>query len=240
MKKVMDQISKLCTPAMLYFVLSAVSFLAMLIQNCNDSSKYKVGTMEVDSPCHNGAFFVGKAIYILLWTYLLNFLCGKGLKTVSWALVLLPLLGMFLIIGLIFIALLSGKKQGEKKEGMNVDEGYGEQFEENPGVEGNMPPMPSEAPKEGFFEGLEDECDEGYEKNANGKCVQSEGFDLMEPFQEGEENECPEGQEIVDGQCQDVFGNREGFQEGAEEEEEEEEEDEGFETGNWPSVGQLL
>ena len=101
----MMDFKKLCTPAMLYFVLSAVSFLGMLMQNCTDSKKYKVGTMEVESPCHNAAFFVVKALYILFWTFVLNWMCKKGFKTVSWALVLLPFLGMFLMIGLVFIAL---------------------------------------------------------------------------------------------------------------------------------------
>jgi hypothetical protein len=212
----------------------------MLMQNCNDSTKYKVGTMEVDTPCHNAAFFVAKAAYILLWTYVLNMLCGKGLKTISWALVLLPLLGMFLMIGLVFIALLSGKK---KKEGMDAGKGYGEQFETNPGVEGNLPPMPSEAPKEGFFEGV-DECDQGQEKDADGNCVES--FYNREGFREG--MDCPEGEEQDEnGECVPkggAFTGMEGFQEGADDSDGEgmdDEDDEGFRGGeNWPKVGQLL
>ena len=83
MKKVIDQFNKLCSPVMLYFVISAISFLAMLFQNCNESTKYKVGTMEVYSPCHNAVFFIVKAFYILAWTYVLNILCNKGYITVS-------------------------------------------------------------------------------------------------------------------------------------------------------------
>ena len=209
----MMDFKKLCTPAMLYFVLSAVSFLGMLMQNCTDSSKYKVGTMEVESPCHNAAFFVVKAMYILFWTFALNWMCKKGFKTVSWALVLLPFLGMFLVIGLVFIALLTGnKKEGmnecdegyEKdasgkcvqignfsgREGMDVDENYGDNFEANPRVEGNLPPIPSEniafggkKRKEGFVEGLT--CPEGQEER-DGECVPvGDGFAIREGFREG-------------------------------------------------------
>ncbi len=268
--KVMDKISKLCTPAMIYFILSAVSFLGMMMQNCTDSSKYKVGTMEVETPCHNGAFFAAKAAYILFFTWVLNTLCSKGFKTVSWALILLPFLGMFLAIGLVFIALLTGNK-----EGMDVPKNYGEQFEPNPRVEGNLPPIPSGAPKEGFYEGEESMCDEGYSKDASGKCVK-ESFAGREGFYEGAKNQCPDDEELdSNGECvpkQGAFTGMEGFEdtdmanqdeeedtftgnyregmsaedeEGFDDEEEEEgmgdEDDEGFVGGgNWPSVGQLL
>lgn len=275
----MMDFKKLCTPAMLYFVLSAVSFLGMLMQNCTDSSKYKVGTMEVESPCHNAAFFVVKAMYILFWTFALNWMCKKGFKTVSWALVLLPFLGMFLVIGLLFIALLSGdKKEGmnecdegyEKdangkcvkidgfsgREGMEVPENYGEQFEPNPRVEGNLPPIPSGAPKsqkESFIEGMDD-CPEG-QVMRDGECVPTgDGFGVREGFREGAENECPDGQKMVDGSCvedsDENFDNREGFYEGMDADsaegydepmDDEEDDDEGFVGGgSWPRVGELL
>ena len=107
MKGLVKQFKKLCPPAMLYLVLSAISFLGILMQNCQDPKKYKVGLYNVDIPCHNALFFIAKAIYILVWTWILQFLCKKGYKTVSWFLVLLPIIGMFLIIGLAIIFFLA-------------------------------------------------------------------------------------------------------------------------------------
>ena len=78
----------------------------MFVQNCQDSSTYNIGTYSVDSPCHNGVFFLIKDVYIIAWTYLLNLLCKNGFKTVSWALVLLPFVGMFIAIGLLMFLLL--------------------------------------------------------------------------------------------------------------------------------------
>ena len=86
----------LCSPAQLYLVMSALSFMIILMQNCNDSQTYKIGTMEVKPECHNAVFFVFKALYILGFTYLLNWFCSKKLKTLSWIIVLLPFVGMFL------------------------------------------------------------------------------------------------------------------------------------------------
>ena len=116
----MNQIQKLCSPARLYFILSVVSFLAMFVQNCQDSSSYNIGTFSVDSPCHNGVFFLMKAGYIIAWTYLLNLLCKKGFKTVSWALVLLPFVGMFIAIGLLMFLLL--KRENFEEQEMDDDD----------------------------------------------------------------------------------------------------------------------
>jgi len=107
MKGLVKQFKNLCPPAMLYLVLSTISFLGILMQNCQDPKKYKVGLYKVDIPCHNALFFIAKAIYILAWACILQFLCKKGYKTVSWFLVLLPIIGMFLMIGLAIIFFLA-------------------------------------------------------------------------------------------------------------------------------------
>ena len=111
----------LCTPAQLYFVLSTLSFLLILLQNCSDGSSYKIGTMKVKPECHNVIFFMFKAAYILGFTYLLNWFCGKKLKTISWIIVLLPFIAMFLILGVTMISIMSSRKEGFK-EGADDDD----------------------------------------------------------------------------------------------------------------------
>ena len=111
----------LCSPAQLYLVMSSLSFLAILLQNCNDSSSYKIGSMAVKPECHNAVFFVFKALYILGFTFLLNWFCSKKLKTVSWIIVLLPFIGMFLILGAIMLGLMSSRREGFK-EGVSEED----------------------------------------------------------------------------------------------------------------------
>ena len=89
----------LCTPAKIYFVLSVISILALLMQNLADSGRYCVGNYSAKIPHHNMLFFVVKALYVLVWTYLLQLLCKHGYKNVSWFLVLLPFIGFFVLIG---------------------------------------------------------------------------------------------------------------------------------------------
>jgi hypothetical protein len=134
MKNVMNNYTKifksLCSPAQLYFVLSALSFVMILLQNCSDSSSYQIGTMKVKPECHNAVFFIFKALYILGFTYLLNWFCGKKLKTLSWIIVLLPFIAMFLILGATMIGIMSSKKEGFK-EGADGDDDADDQGEED-------------------------------------------------------------------------------------------------------------
>ena len=152
MKLNLKTFKSLCTPAQLYLVMSGLSFLAIFMQNCNDSSSYKIGTMKVKPQCHNAFFFIFKALYILAFTFVLNWFCSKKLTTLSWILVLLPFIGMFLILGAIMLALMSGKGSG--KEGFR--EGLDEDDEDDEGVEEEE----DEEDQEGFREGADPEDDE--------------------------------------------------------------------------------
>jgi|TARA_B110000444_G_C18818020_1_gene586173 hypothetical protein len=92
--------NNICTPAQLYLAISLVAIISILIQNCEDNTVYRVGDMVVKTPCHNLAFFAIKILYVFLWTWLLNLLCKNGFSGLSWLLVLMPFIGMFVLIGL--------------------------------------------------------------------------------------------------------------------------------------------
>ena len=69
--KVMKEIKKLCQPAYLYLLLSIVGMVSMIIQNLGNTDKYCVGNFECAVP-NTLLVFVGKAIYVLFWTFILN------------------------------------------------------------------------------------------------------------------------------------------------------------------------
>ena len=71
--------NKLCTPAKIYFGISVLSCILMLF---NRMSILAVFT---------------KLIFAFLWAYILGWLCSKGYKSISWFLVLLPFIMMFLV-----------------------------------------------------------------------------------------------------------------------------------------------
>ena len=62
----------LCTPAKIYFAIAVIASVFALI---------------------NGAALMAvfmKIVFAFVWTYFLGWLCKKGMKTLSWFLVLLP------------------------------------------------------------------------------------------------------------------------------------------------------
>ena len=87
----------LCAPALTYFVISLLSLVVTGIQNAGNSQVYSVG--HVSASVQNTTYvFVLKTIWFLFWTWLLNTLCVKGYKTVSWVLVAIPFLVFFTIM----------------------------------------------------------------------------------------------------------------------------------------------
>ena len=96
--------NSLCTPAQLYLGLSVLSILSMCFQNTNPNI-YACGLWSAKTPVHNLVYFAFKIIYIIGWTYLLNVLCKKGYNKLSLLLVMLPLVAMFVLIGLVIVTL---------------------------------------------------------------------------------------------------------------------------------------
>ena len=69
---------KLCSPALLYLVLATIALVFNFMQFSLLS-----GVIHI--------------VFVLLWTFILNWICSKGYKWVSWLLVVLPYVFMFLV-----------------------------------------------------------------------------------------------------------------------------------------------
>lgn len=95
-------LKELCTPAMLYFVISMFALVIILFQNLGNNNSYHVGSFSCRVP-NTMIVFIVKFIYILFWTYVLNLICKDGHVGLSWLLVLLPWLLLFVFIGLLMI-----------------------------------------------------------------------------------------------------------------------------------------
>jgi hypothetical protein len=102
----MKWFNKLCDPAKFYLILSLISYSLILLQNIGNHSKFTLGTYS----CHHsspGLFLVGQALYIALWTFLLNFIC-KWNPAISWVIVLFPFLLFFILLGLVLFQGMEG------------------------------------------------------------------------------------------------------------------------------------
>jgi hypothetical protein len=88
--KLTKTFKELCTPAALYFVISVIAIIIALF---NGMKLMAVGI---------------KAIFVIIYTFFLNFLCQKGFKSVSWFLVLLPYILMLAVFLMAFLKIKEG------------------------------------------------------------------------------------------------------------------------------------
>ena len=74
--------SSLCLPAKVYLIIAITGMLASLYN--------KISVLNL----------VFSAIFILLWTNILNWFCSRGYMFLSWFLVMLPLISAFVLLGI--------------------------------------------------------------------------------------------------------------------------------------------
>ena len=98
----MFDIKPICTPAMIYFIISIVAIIMIGLQNWGNNQLYCVGAYSC-TPSSITAIFILKIVYVFFWTWILNLICKSGYEVVSWVLVLIPFVIMFILIALIFI-----------------------------------------------------------------------------------------------------------------------------------------
>ena len=104
----MKGLRNLCTPSYVYLVISAIALVVMMYQNMGNVDKYCLGSYSCNVSS-TALIFVIKAIYILFWTWVLNLICKAGAPGISWFIMLLPFILLFVILGsMIFMSDVEG------------------------------------------------------------------------------------------------------------------------------------
>jgi hypothetical protein len=70
----------ICSPALLYLIIALIALISMVY------SKVAMQTVAM------------KGLFVIIYTWFLNFLCSKGHEGISWFLVILPFVVMALFI----------------------------------------------------------------------------------------------------------------------------------------------
>ena len=95
-------LTKLCTPSTIYFVVSLIGLIILGVSNLGNEDRLCIGdyTCSVQS---NTVIFVLNAVYILFWTFILDLMCKIGYSSLSWFVLLLPFIIYFLILLMLFV-----------------------------------------------------------------------------------------------------------------------------------------
>ena len=96
-------IKDLCTPALVYFIVSLIGIFISIIQNLGNTKTYRLGAFSCNVASTLLVFLL-KIIYIFFWTWILNLICKDGYTNISWFLVLFPFILLFVLIGMLMIS----------------------------------------------------------------------------------------------------------------------------------------
>ena len=91
------KIRDLCAPSMLYFIISIIALIVAILMNLGHNNKLVLGNYSMNV-VNTTLIFIIKLIFILFWTWILNLICKDGYEVISWILVFLPFIAIFLCI----------------------------------------------------------------------------------------------------------------------------------------------
>ena len=96
------KLGQLCRPAAFYFVISMIAYVITILQNLGNINIFSLGVFscKVTSTL---LILLFNLVYILFWTWVLHLICKDGYTNVSWFLVLLPFIFLFVIFGVMML-----------------------------------------------------------------------------------------------------------------------------------------
>jgi hypothetical protein len=93
--------NELFPPAKFYLVMSIVYYILILLQNIGSHDRFYLGSYSCRHS-NPGILLLINGVYILLWTWLLNLICGIN-KTISWIIVFFPIFVLFISFGIVLM-----------------------------------------------------------------------------------------------------------------------------------------
>ena len=97
MEGIISKIQNLCTPALIYFILSVISIFMMIFDNLENTHHYCFGNVSCNV-ANTSTIFIVEILFIVFWTWLLNFICSRGYTNFAWFILLFPFILLFAIL----------------------------------------------------------------------------------------------------------------------------------------------
>jgi len=119
-RRISGDFRHLCKPAMVYLAVSVVALIAIAYQNMGLNNMYCMGDFSCYVPSTTAVIF-SEAVYILFWTWILNLMCRTGYASISWFLVVFPLVLFFVLIGLMMLMSSRMTRTGKVKKLLPIE-----------------------------------------------------------------------------------------------------------------------
>ena len=119
-RRISGDFRHLCKPAMVYLAISVVVLVSIAYQNMGRSNIYCMGDFSCYVPSTAAVIF-SEALYILFWTWILHLMCRTGYASISWLLVVFPLVLFFVLIGLMMLASMNMTQSGRVKQMLPIE-----------------------------------------------------------------------------------------------------------------------
>jgi hypothetical protein len=87
----------LCGPAAVYFTISMIAILVMIIFRRYFPDINCIGMYKCDRTDFNAILAI-KVLYVFFWTWILNLICSRGGDLISWILVILPFVSLIMLL----------------------------------------------------------------------------------------------------------------------------------------------
>jgi amino acid transporter len=94
---IINKIQSLCTPAFIFFVLSVLSLFVMLFDNLENTHHFCFGNVRCNV-ANTSTVFIVEILFIVFWTWVLNFICSRGYANVAWFILLFPYILLFALL----------------------------------------------------------------------------------------------------------------------------------------------
>lgn len=119
-RRILSDFRHLCKPAMVYLAVSVVALIFIAYQNMGLNNMYCMGDFSCYVPSTAAVIF-GEALYILFWTWILDLMCRTGYASISWFLVVFPLVLFFVLVGLMMLMSSRMMQQGRVKKLLPIE-----------------------------------------------------------------------------------------------------------------------
>ena len=118
--RILNDFKHLCKPAMVYLAISVVALVAIAYQNMGLNNMYCMGEFSCYVPSTAAVIF-SEAMYVLFWTWILQLMCRTGYASISWFLVVFPLVLFFVLIGLMMLVSLNLTRSGKVQKMLPIE-----------------------------------------------------------------------------------------------------------------------